>query len=196
MWRQKQKDGTTQLVGGLTIGGVINVLYPVGSVILSTDSANPGTRFTGTTWVAFGAGRALVGVGNNSENTYTSEQAFGADSITLTAAQCGVNAHTHTSGASPGYTGTISADHSHAMSSLTIMQTLGVGTNLTDGSAAVVHGAASGRSQASVSVGGGSSAGVSVNHQHLVGSVDSATGATSHENRQKSVAVYAWKRTA
>ena len=35
--------------------------YPVGSIYVSVDSENPGTKFGGT-WVAFGAGRTLVGV--------------------------------------------------------------------------------------------------------------------------------------
>ena len=36
-------------------------VYPVGSIYVSTESINPGSIFGGT-WVAFGAGRTLVGV--------------------------------------------------------------------------------------------------------------------------------------
>lgn len=199
MWRQKQKDGTTQLVGALTLGGVINALYPVGSVIFSTDSANPGTRFTGTTWAAFGAGRAIVGVGNNGENTYTSEQTFGSDAVTLTGATSGVNAHTHAAdpiNIGAGYSGWISSSHSHGITSIDMQQTLGDSASLTDGSNAVDHGAASGRTPTTASVTGVAMGGVSANHAHVIGAVDGASSVTAHENRQRSIAVYAWKRTA
>lgn len=196
MWRQKSKDGTTQLVGALTLGGIINALYPVGSVIASVNSANPGVRFTGTTWVAFGAGRAVVGVGSNGTNTYTTEQAFGSDGVTLTAAQSGVNAHTHTSGASPGYTGTVSADHKHGFTTFHISAGVAAGTSENNGNS-VAQGPISGRWEHTVNVSGTVMGGIDANHQHIVGGVEpSGVGtATSHENRQTSIAVYLWKRT-
>jgi hypothetical protein len=196
MFRQKNDRGrTTQIVGGLTLPGIINVLYPVNSLLITTDNVNPGTRFTGTTWIAYAAGQALVGVGNNGEHTYTGGQAFGADSITLTAAQSGVNAHTHTSGASPGYTGTVSSDHTHNV--VQLQKTLNAGSTSSDNAGgSVVQGATSGRFVAAQTSATPSTSGISANHQHAVGSVDGASGATAHENRQQSIAVYVWKRTA
>lgn len=50
---------------GVLIGaGAVDLFYPVGSIYLSVNSTNPGSIFGGT-WVAFGAGRVLVGVDAN-----------------------------------------------------------------------------------------------------------------------------------
>ena len=42
----------------------ILAMYPVGSIYLSTSSTNP-SNFIGGTWVAYGQGRTLVGVGTS-----------------------------------------------------------------------------------------------------------------------------------
>lgn len=62
----------------------LNQVYPVGSIYLSVNSANPSTLFGGT-WVAFGTGRVLMGVksGGSAEATGGSESAT-------------ISAHTHT----------------------------------------------------------------------------------------------------
>ena len=48
--------------GGVTLQQVIDVVYPVGAVHITTVNANPGTYLPGTTWEVFGSGRTLVGV--------------------------------------------------------------------------------------------------------------------------------------
>lgn len=45
-----------------------NLMYPVGSVYISTNNVNPSTLFGGT-WIAIGQGRTLVGVGSIEENS-------------------------------------------------------------------------------------------------------------------------------
>jgi hypothetical protein len=196
MFRQKSDRGkTTQIVGGLTLSGIVNALYPVNSLLLTTDNVNPGTRFTGTTWIAYGGGRALVAVGNNGENTYTGGQTFGADAVTLTAAQSGVNAHTHANdpvGVGNGWTGPVSANHTHSLNSIQKTNT-GTYTGGDNDGSSVSQGNITGRFTASVS---GTTNGVSANHYHQVGAVNQPASATAHENRQKSVAVYVWLRTA
>lgn len=54
----------------------LNQVYPVGSIYLSVNNANPSTLFGGT-WVAFGTGKVLMGVksGGNAEATGGSETA-------------------------------------------------------------------------------------------------------------------------
>lgn len=198
MFRQKSDRGkTTQIVGGLTLAGIVDALYPVDSVIMTTDNVNPGTRFPGTTWAAYGAGRALVGVGSNGVNSYTGGQTFGADSVTLTAAQSGVNAHTHA--ADPvnignGWTGWISANHTHNIASLQKTANAS-GTSSDNGGGSVTQGTASGRFTGGMT-GASITSGVSDNHAHQVGAVNQPASATAHENRQSSIAVYVWRRTA
>lgn len=59
--------------GGITIDDV----YPVGSIYLSVNSANPGTIFGGT-WAAWGTGRVPVGVDTSDTNFDTVEETGGA----------------------------------------------------------------------------------------------------------------------
>lgn len=200
MRRRKDKDGSTILEGDV-ITQVLQAFYPVGSILMSVDSANPNTRpgLGGTTWVAWGSGRAVVGVGGT--GAYTSEQTFGANTVTLTAAQSGVNQHTHTENAgAPGYTGDISANHTHSMSILQKHATNTPNGNADNGGLSTLQGGTSGRWNSGQS---GATNGASVGHRHVVGDVEynAATGlqppaVTSHENRQESIATYLWKRTA
>jgi hypothetical protein len=69
--------------------------YPVGSIYLNaSDSTNPGTLLGFGTWEAFGAGRVMVG--KNTSGTFaTAGSAGGAETVTLTAAQSGLPAHSH-----------------------------------------------------------------------------------------------------
>lgn len=53
----------------------LNACYPVGSVKLTWDAANPGTRLGGT-WVQFSQGRTLIGQGTGSDGT--TSMTFGA----------------------------------------------------------------------------------------------------------------------
>ena len=63
---------------------LLDYLYPVGSVYMSVSNSNPGDTFGGT-WVAFGQGRTLVGVGNNGTTNYTTVSTTGgAESISYT----------------------------------------------------------------------------------------------------------------
>jgi hypothetical protein len=68
---------------------VISAAYPVGSIYLSTVSTNPATLLGIGTWVAFGAGRMLLGNGGG----YTAGATGGAATHTLTTNE--MPAHTH-----------------------------------------------------------------------------------------------------
>lgn len=46
---------------------LINHIYPVGSVFLSFNNINPGTRFSGTIWSQIASGRFIVGVGSGND---------------------------------------------------------------------------------------------------------------------------------
>jgi len=93
--------GDVVVGGDLDISGnlgssLVNLVYPIGAVYISVNSADPGTIWTGTTWVAFGEGRTLVGQGQGSglTNRPTVEATGGAETHTLTVAQ--IPAHNHT----------------------------------------------------------------------------------------------------
>lgn len=60
-------------LGITTQAALINIIYPVGSVITLTNDTDPNKIYTGTTWVKMDAGRVLISAGTYTENgkTYT-----------------------------------------------------------------------------------------------------------------------------
>ena len=58
-------NNTTQLATTAFVTTALQVIYPLGSIYTSTTSTNPNTLFGFGTWVAFGAGRVLVGNGGS-----------------------------------------------------------------------------------------------------------------------------------
>lgn len=80
---------------------LVNLLFPVGFIYISTASTNPGT-YLGGTWTACGAGRVLVGNGT-SDAAYAAGATGGASTVTLTGAQSGIAAHAHSIPAQEGY---------------------------------------------------------------------------------------------
>lgn len=73
---------------------IIGAIYPVGSLYTSTVSTNPGTILGVGTWVAFGAGRVMVGIDAGQTEFDTVEETGGAKTHTLTVDE--MPAHTHT----------------------------------------------------------------------------------------------------
>lgn len=77
-------------------GTLFDSIYPVGSIYLSTSSADPSTLFGGT-WEAI-SGRFLIGVGKNTDDnketwSFAAGQAHGEYNHTLTINQ--MPSHTH-----------------------------------------------------------------------------------------------------
>lgn len=66
--------------------------YPIGSIYISTNSANPSTIFGGS-WVAFSEGKVLVGVDANDTDFDTAEEVGGSKTHTLTENE--IPSHTH-----------------------------------------------------------------------------------------------------
>lgn len=60
-------------LGITTQEALINIIYPVGSVITLTNDTDPNAIYSGTTWVKMDAGRVLVSAGTYTEgrDTYT-----------------------------------------------------------------------------------------------------------------------------
>ena len=62
---------------------IIDMIYPVGAIFMSANSANPST-YLGGTWVAWGSGRVPVGVDTSQTEFDTVEETGGAKTHTLT----------------------------------------------------------------------------------------------------------------
>lgn len=70
-------------------------IYPVGCIYTTVTAGNPSALFGGT-WVAFGAGKVLVGV-NSSETEFTPvEHTGGVKEVTLTELQIPEHSHSYT----------------------------------------------------------------------------------------------------
>lgn len=96
-------DETAAPGGGVTMDEVIDALYPVGSIYISTLATNPGTLLGRGTWAAFGAGRVLVGLDAGGDTAFdTIEETGGAKTVTSTG-----------SVAAPTFTGDALGTHSH-----------------------------------------------------------------------------------
>jgi hypothetical protein len=86
--------GTTPANKRVTIASLFGLLYPVGSLFISTLSTNPGTLLGVGTWAVFGAGRTLVSLDSGDTDFDTVEETRGAKTHTLSEAE--MPAHTHT----------------------------------------------------------------------------------------------------
>jgi microcystin-dependent protein len=91
---------TSDKLADATLTFIKSALYPVGYVLTTihnyADSAAVVTAFGGTTWVRFGAGKALVGYDASDTDFDAAEETGGVKSVTLTAAQSGLPSHSHT----------------------------------------------------------------------------------------------------
>lgn len=80
-------NSSTALATTAFVQAALQALHPVGSIYTSTASTNPGTAFGFGTWVAYGAGRVLIGNGSG-----------------------------YTAGATGGSTDAVVVSHSHSVS--------------------------------------------------------------------------------
>jgi hypothetical protein len=76
-----------------TTATIIDAVYPVGSIFISTVSTNPNTLLGRGTWTAFATGRTLVGIDSGDTDFDTVEETGGAKTHTLTEAE--LPAHSH-----------------------------------------------------------------------------------------------------
>lgn len=98
-------DNKMNLLVDLFIKGknLVDYLYPVGSIYISIDSANPSTKFGGT-WVRFANGKTLIGVDESNTEWFASAEV-----------SKGNWTHTHNFSHTHGVPG---ANHSHGYGSL------------------------------------------------------------------------------
>lgn len=167
---------------------VVNLLYPVGSIYISTLTTNPGTLLGVGTWAAFGAGRVLVGRDAGDVDFDTAEETGGAKTHTHTGPS-----HTH---GGPSHThaisGTTSSNgaHDHGGNTDEANAIIGSGQAYTTGANEHIHAitnqAAHNHTFSDTSSAGGT------------GNTDAGgTGATgSGSSLQPYIVAYMWKRTA
>jgi hypothetical protein len=145
---------------------LIDMLYPVGSVYISTDSVNPGDKFGGT-WAAYGSGRTLVGVNTSDVEFNAVGKTGGAKTHTLTTAE--MPSHTHTQNA-----------HNHTWSLGANVVANAIGTT----SSGFVAGYNSGK---------GGLGPTSI--QPSTATNQNTGGGGAHNNLQPYITVYMWQRT-
>jgi hypothetical protein len=90
-----------------TAATIVDTVYPVGSIYISTVATNPGTLLGRGTWEAFATGKTLVGIDAADEDFDTVEETGGAKTHTLTLDE--IPSHRHLGGNHTQYgTGTSS----------------------------------------------------------------------------------------
>ena len=94
----------------------LNLVYPVGSIYMSTSATNPGSLFGGS-WERYAVGRVLVGVSEGEGEWYYAGQAGGSKYHTLTANEMPVHSHGQDAHSHGGGTGGQSQSHAHALGS-------------------------------------------------------------------------------
>lgn len=166
---------TTQLSTTAFVQAALALIYPIGSIYSSTASTNPNTLFGFGTWVAYGAGRVLIG--QSGAGLYVAGNTGGsADAIVV--------AHTHTgTTASTSLTGTVAniAESFNNSGTASGVFTKGSGTS-------------SGTPQ-STDTGASGSFSMDASHTHTF--TTGSTGASgTNANLQPYVVVYMWNRTA
>jgi len=99
-------SGNVNTTGGeLQIDGtnVLEKVYPVGSIYINaTSSTNPATLLGFGTWVAFGAGKVIVGLDSTDTDFDSAEETGGAKTHTLTTSEIPSHTHTTTIGVASG----------------------------------------------------------------------------------------------
>ena len=77
--------------GGLTKEQIVDFIYPVGSLFISTTSTNP-TTYLGGTWVRWGQGRVPVSV-SDSDSDFGANKTGGEKTHTLSMAEMPLHSH-------------------------------------------------------------------------------------------------------
>jgi len=177
--------GTTQSLGNSTtalattafVQAALSALYPVGAIYINaTSSTNPATSLGFGTWIAFGAGRVMVGFDSGNALFDVAEETGGsADSIVVS--------HTHTGTTdNKSLTGRITQQGNRAG----IETASGIFTPTGPGTALAVNSSTGSVSQY---------IDLDASHTHTFTTGSTGVSATN-TNYQPYITVYMWKRTA
>jgi len=160
-------NNTTRVATTAFVQEALQTLHPIGSVYTAVISTNPATLFGFGTWVAFGAGRVLVGFDGTNTLFDSAEETGGSyDAVVVS--------HSHTA------TSTVTdPGHAHTLTP--------IGNSGTQGSGRAVAGGTVNQAVTINSNTTGISVSTSVNTQGSTG---------TNANIQPYITVYMWKRTA
>ena len=126
-------SGNVNTTGGeLQINGtnVLEKVYPVGSIYINaTSSTNPATLLGFGTWVAFGAGKVIVGLDSGDTDFDTAEETGGAKTHTLSISEIPSHTHSLSTSDNPGGTGAIEVAGGAPTSTQTTQATGGGGAH-------------------------------------------------------------------
>lgn len=164
------------------LNDILQTVYPVGVIYISTLSTNPGTLLGFGTWTAFGAGKVLVGINGADTDFDVVEETGGAKTVTL--ATTDIASHLH-SVDPPNFTSVAqSVDHNHAGMYIYASQS---NSGTSSGS----------RWSTNATL---QTVGASATHTHTVDidQFDSANAGSgnAHNNLMPYITTYFWKRTA
>ena len=180
---------------------ILNFLYPVGCIYMTTKPTNPGSLFGGT-WTAWGSGRVPVGVNTSDTNFNTVEKTGGASTVALSVSNMPshyhtVNSHNHSI---PKLSGTAASNGAHTHN-VTFKYNSDAPTT---GNSARMTSGGSKTTALNSDVSDIKSAGA---HTHSISTNTGTTGNSSpntnsqgsgsaHNNLQPYITCYMWKRTA
>lgn len=74
---------------------ILNYAYPIGSIYMSVANASPAS-FLGGSWLAWGAGRVPLSIGNNGETNYTAPEQTGGSENSVAVHNHTQDSHSHT----------------------------------------------------------------------------------------------------
>jgi hypothetical protein len=182
---QSSGNNSTLLATTAFVQAAIALLYPVGSIYTNaTSSTNPGTLLGFGTWVAFGAGRVMVGFDSGNALFDTAEETGGsADAITVS--------HTHTATVTD-------SGHRHELAANVSSGSVYPNTTVT-ASNQIIASAWAANSESYILAGTSTDATIGRSSSETTGvSVSNSTTGSSgtNANYQPYITVYMWKRTA
>ena len=162
---------------------MIDLIYPVGHILMTENSANPSTYLEGTTWDPWGSGRVPVGVNTNDEDFISVGKTGGAKTHTITTEELPKHKHSI-----PALSATTSENGNHWHYSFKHnSKELATGT---DAPRLYGYKASSGTETSVTSTDG--------KHTHTVTTTATNTGnagsGAAHNNLQPYITCYMWKR--
>ena len=165
-----------KLIPEISSASIVDMVYPVGSIYMSTNAANPSTLWPGTTWEAYAQGRVLIGAGTGTDSrsekkTFAAGSTGGEYNHQLTVGE--LAAHNHSAAANN------TGAHTH-----TFGYPRGDST-YSNGNGNQWWGPKDTATKTTNSAG---------NHTHTI-TVNNAGANAAHNNLQPYLAVYIWQRT-